>query len=337
MNTLSTPETMTALLCEEHGPPEALVLRELAPPRPGAGEVLIRMHAAGLNFPDSLIIFNKYQFKPALPFSPGGELSGTIAALGDGVTEFALGDRVSALTKWGAFAQYVVAKVSETTRVPDGIDLDIAAAISLAHGTAYHALKQRADLQPGETLLVLGASGGVGLAAVDIGKALGARVIAAASTQEKLAIAKDHGADATVNYTQVDLKTAVKELAGKDGVDVIFDPVGDALAEPAFRTIAWGGRFLVIGFAGGEIPRLPLNLPLIKGASIVGVFWGDFVAREPALHQQNMAELYAMIADGRVRPFVSARYPIARGGEAIRAMMDRAVTGKVIVKADPAA
>ncbi|WP_413629775.1 NADPH:quinone oxidoreductase family protein [Novosphingobium sp. JCM 18896] len=328
---------MTALLCEEHGPPEALKLRNDAPvPQPGPGEVLIRIHAAGLNFPDSLIIFDKYQFKPALPFAPGGELSGTIAALGEGVSGFAVGDTVSALTNWGAFAEYVVAKAASTTPIPAGVDLDVAAAITLAHGTSHHALKQRANLQPGETLLVLGASGGVGLAAVEIGKAMGARVIAAASTEEKLAIAKAHGADETINYTTSDLKTAVKELAPK-GVDVIYDPVGDKLADPAFRTIGWGGRYLVIGFAGGEIPKLPLNLPLIKGASIVGVFWGDFVARTPDLHQQNMAELYAMLTEGRIKPLISARYPLAQGGAAIRAMMDRQVTGKVIVKTGDAA
>ncbi|MCW1427531.1 NADPH:quinone oxidoreductase family protein [Novosphingobium sp. JCM 18896] len=335
--TQTLPTTMTALLCEEHGPPEALKLRNDAPvPQPGPGEVLIRIHAAGLNFPDSLIIFDKYQFKPALPFAPGGELSGTIAALGEGVSGFAVGDTVSALTNWGAFAEYVVAKAASTTPIPAGVDLDVAAAITLAHGTSHHALKQRANLQPGETLLVLGASGGVGLAAVEIGKAMGARVIAAASTEEKLAIAKAHGADETINYTTSDLKTAVKELAPK-GVDVIYDPVGDKLADPAFRTIGWGGRYLVIGFAGGEIPKLPLNLPLIKGASIVGVFWGDFVARTPDLHQQNMAELYAMLTEGRIKPLISARYPLAQGGAAIRAMMDRQVTGKVIVKTGDAA
>jgi NADPH2:quinone reductase len=323
---------MTALLCEAHGPPEELALRSVPVPRPGPGEVLIRIHAAGMNFPDSLIIFDKYQFKPALPFSPGGELSGTIAAVGEGVTAFSVGDRVSALTNWGAFADYVVAKADQATPVPEGVDLDVAAAITLAHGTVLHSFRQRANLQPGETLLVLGASGGVGIAAVELGKAMGARVIAAASSEEKLAITRRYGADETINYAETDLKTAVKDLTGKDGVDVIFDPVGDKLADPAFRTIGWGGRYLVIGFAGGEIPRLPLNLPLIKGASIVGVFWGDFVARTPHLHQQNMAELYAMLLDGRIKPLISARYPLAQGGEAIRALMDRKVTGKVIVK-----
>lgn len=323
---------MTALLCEAHGPPEDLVLRTVPLPEPGPGEVLIRIHAAGLNFPDSLIIFDKYQFKPALPFSPGGELAGTIAAVGEGVTGFAIGDRVSALTNWGAFAEYVVAKADRTTAVPAGVDLDDAAAVTLAHGTVLHALRQRANLQAGETLLVLGASGGVGIAAVELGKAMGARVIAAASSEEKLDITRQYGADETVNYSETDLKAAVKELTGKAGVDVIFDPVGDKLADPAFRTIAWGGRYLVIGFAGGEIPRLPLNLPLIKGASIVGVFWGDFVARTPELHQENMAELYKMLIDGRIKPLISARYPLAKGGEAIRSLMDRKVSGKVIIE-----
>jgi NADPH:quinone reductase len=324
--------TMKALLCEEHGPPENLVLRTVPIPQPGPGEVLIRIHAAGLNFPDSLIIFNKYQFKPDLPFSPGGELAGTVAAVGDGVEGFSPGDRVSTLTNWGAFAEYVVAQADNTTRVPGGVDLDVAAALTLAHGTVHHSFKQRANLQPGETLLVLGASGGVGIAAVELGKAMGARVIAAASSEEKLAITRRYGADETINYSETDLKAAVKNLTGKNGADVVFDPVGDKLAEPAFRTIGWGGRYLVIGFAGGEIPRLPLNLPLIKGASIVGVFWGDFVARTPGLHQQNMAELYAMLLDGRIDPLISARYPLERGGDAIRALMDRKVSGKVIVK-----
>ncbi|MDB5726697.1 MAG: oxidoreductase [Novosphingobium sp.] len=334
---MAADNTMTALLCEAHGPPEDLVMRNVPVPRPGPNEVLIRIHAAGLNFPDSLIIFDKYQFKPVLPFSPGGELSGIVAAVGDGVTKFAIGDRVSALTKWGAFADFVVAQADQTTVVPDGVDLDVAAAITLAHGTVFHAFKQRANLQSGETLLVLGASGGVGLAAVELGKAMGARVIAAASSEEKLAITRRYGADETINYEATDLKTAVKGLTGKAGVDVIFDPVGDKLADPAFRTIGWGGRYLVIGFAGGEIPRLPLNLPLIKGASIVGVFWGEFVARTPDLHQQNMVELYAMLLDGRIKPLISARFPLPQGGVAIRTLMDRKVTGKVIVKPEQGA
>lgn len=334
MNEMTTPQTMTALLCERHGPPEKLVLRDVPLPAPGPGEMLVKVQAAGLNFPDALIIQDKYQMKPALPFAPGAELSGTVVVVGEGVAGFAQGDRVAALTNWGAFSEYVTVSARQTTHVPDDIDMDVAAALTLAHGTAHHALKQRAAIQSGETLLVLGASGGVGLAAVEIGKAMGARVIAAASSDEKLAIARAHGADETINYSTTDLKAAVKVIVGAKGVDVIFDPVGDALAEPAFRTIAWGGRFLVIGFAGGEIPRIPLNLPLVKGASIVGVFWGDFVARTPELHHANMAELYTMLSDGRIRPRISATFPLSRGGEAIRSMMERKVTGKVIVKPD---
>jgi NADPH2:quinone reductase len=326
-------QTMQALLCERFGPPEDLVLREVPVPVPGEGEVLIRIHAAGLNFPDSLIIQDKYQIKAPLPFAPGGELAGTVAAVGPGASRFKEGDRVAALTHWGGFAEYVAAREQTVTAVPGTMDLDTAAAFSLVYGTAHHALKQRGALQPGETVLVLGASGGVGLAAVEVAKAMGARVIAGASTAEKLAIAKAHGADALVNYATSDIKAEVKALTGGKGADVVFDPVGDKLADPAFRTIGWGGRYLVIGFAGGQIPAVPFNLPLVKGAAIVGVFWGDFVAREPALHHANMAQLYAMHAAGKLKPLISARFPIAGAGAAIRSIMDRQVTGKVIVSA----
>jgi NADPH2:quinone reductase len=325
--------TMQALMCESFGPPEGLVLRDVAVPRPGPGELLIRIHAAGLNFPDSLIIQDKYQIKAPLPFAPGGELSGTVAAVGEGVTRFGVGDRVAALTHWGGFAEYVTAQEERTTHVPESMDLDTAAAFTLVYGTAHHALKQRGELKPGETVLILGASGGVGIAAIEIAKAMGARVIAGASTPEKLAIAQSCGADELVNYAEQDLKAAVKQLTGGKGVDVVYDPVGDKLADPAFRTIGWKGRYLVIGFAGGQIPSLPLNLPLVKGAAIIGVFWGDLVAREPEVHHANMAELYAMHAAGQLKPMISARFPISEGGKAIRQMMDRKVTGKVIVTA----
>lgn len=324
-------EMMQALLCERFGPPEDLVLREVPVPQPGEGEVLIRVHAAGLNFPDTLIIQDKYQIKAPLPFAPGGELAGVVVAVGPGVSRFAAGDRVAALTHWGGFADYAVAPEARTTLVPETMDLDTAAAFTLVYGTAHYALKQRGGLRPGETVLVLGASGGVGLAAVEIAKAMGARVIAGASTAGKLAIAGAHGADELVNYAEEDLKARVKVLTGGKGVDVVYDPVGDKLADPAFRTIGWEGRYLVIGFAGGQIPALPLNLPLIKGASVVGVFWGDFVARDPAGHQANVAELYALHAQGRLKPLISARFPLAQGGAALRHMMDRQATGKVIV------
>jgi len=324
-------DTMQALLCESFGPPEGLVLREVPVPQPGEGEVLIRVHAAGLNFPDTLIIEDKYQIKAPLPFAPGGELSGVVEKVGPGVTRLKAGDRVAALTHWGGFADYAVAQEARTTLVPETMDLDTAAAFTLVYGTSHYALKRRGALQPGETMLVLGASGGTGLSAVEIAKAMGARVIAGASTAEKLAIAEAHGADELVNYAEEDLKARVKALTGGKGVDVIYDPVGDKLADPAFRTIGWEGRYLVIGFAGGQIPAIPLNLPLVKGAAIVGVFWGDFVARDPAGHHANMAELYAMHADGKLKPLISRRFPMAEGGAAIRHMMDRKAAGKVIV------
>lgn len=326
-------ETMQALLCESFGPPEGLVLREIAVPQPGEGEVLIRVHSAGLNFPDTLIIEDKYQIKAPLPFAPGGELAGVVEKVGPGVTRLKAGDRVAALTHWGGFAEYAVAQEARTTLVPDTMDLDTASAFTLVYGTSHHALKQRGALKPGETVLVLGSSGGTGLSAIEIAKAMGARVIAGASTAEKLAIAKAHGADELVNYAEEDLKARVKALTGGKGVDVIYDPVGDKLADPAFRTIGWEGRYLVIGFAGGQIPAVPFNLALVKGASIVGVFWGDYVARDPAGHHANMAELYAMHADGKLKPLISERFAMAEGGKAIRHMMDRKATGKVIVTA----
>ena len=328
-------ETMQALLCEAYGPPEELRLREVAIPQPGEGQIQIRVDAAGLNFPDALLIQNKYQIKPDLPFAPGGELAGIVTAVGPGVDRFRAGDRVAALTNWGGFAGYAIAKADRSTLVPETMDLETASIFAFGYGTSHHAFKQRARLQPGETVLVLGASGGVGLAAVEVAKAMGAKVIAGASTAEKLAIARDHGADALVNYEDEDLKSRVKALTGGRGVDVIYDPVGDKLADPAFRTIAWEGRYLVIGFAGGQIPAIPLNLPLVKGASIVGVFWGDFVSRNPAEHHRNMDELYAMHAEGKLRPHISARFELAQGGEAIRLMMERKVTGKVVVTCNP--
>lgn len=326
-----TETTMKALVCDHFGPPEALSLQELPVPQPGPGEVLIRVRSAGLNFPDSLIIDNKYQIKPTMPFSPGGEYAGEVVAVGDGVAEFHPGDRVAALTNWGGFSQYAVAPVEKVGLVPDTMDLATASIFGFAYGTSHHAFKQRANLQPGETVLVLGASGGVGLAAVEVAKAMGARVIAGASSAEKLAIAKAHGADELVNYAEQDLKAVVKQLTGGKGVDVVYDPVGDKLADPAFRTIGWEGRYLVIGFAGGGIPAIPLNLPLVKGAAIVGVFWGDFVVRQPGEHRRNMEELYQLHAEGKLKPLITATYPLARGAEAIRSMMERKVTGKVAV------
>ncbi len=328
---------MKALLCEAFGPPENLRLREVAIPEPGRGQIRIRVRSAGLNFPDALIIQNKYQFRPTLPFSPGGEAAGEVDALGEGVTGFALGDRVAAITMHGAFAEYVLAEANRTTRVPASMDLRTAGGFTLTYATAHHALKQRAALRPGETVLVLGAAGGVGLAAVELAKAMGASVIAAASSEEKLTLARAHGADETFNYEQADFRESIKQLTAGYGPNVIFDPVGDRFAEPAFRSIAWEGRYLVIGFAGGQVPAIPLNLPLLKGASIVGVFWGGFVSRTPEVHRQNMDELYAWHAQGRIKPVVSRTFPLERGSKAIRWMMDRKALGKVIVTVDESA
>ncbi|RYE76130.1 MAG: NADPH:quinone oxidoreductase family protein, partial [Oxalobacteraceae bacterium] len=267
---------MKAIVCEAWGLPDTLVVRDLPDVVPDAGKVAIRVEAAGVNFPDVLIIQNKYQFKPELPFTPGGELAGTVMAVGEGVTQYKAGDRVIAFVGQGAFAQQISVPVASVMPMPPGMDFDTAAAITLTYGTSHHAVVDRAQLKAGETMLVLGAAGGVGLAAIEIGKALGARVIAAASTDEKLEVCKQHGADATINYSTQDLREAIKAATDGKGPDVIYDPVGGVYAEPAFRSIGWRGRYLVVGFANGEIPKLPLNLTLLKGASLVGVFWGEY-------------------------------------------------------------
>ena len=323
---------MKAVQCVEHGPPENLVVRDVPLPEPGRGEVRLKVQAAGVNFPDTLIIQNLYQFKPPLPFTPGGEAAGVIDAVGEGVTGFKPGDRALVMTGTGCFAEQVIAKAAQTIPIEGSMPFDIAAGFTMTYGTSHHALKQRARLQPGETVLVLGAAGGVGLTAVELAKVMGATVIAAASSDEKLALCSEYGADETINYTTTDLKDAVKTLTGGKGVDVIYDPVGDKLAEPAFRGVAWNGRYLVVGFAGGTIPSLPLNLPLIKGASIVGVFWGAFTQAEPAAHQANMRELLDWYAAGKLRPHVSRTFPLDEGPAAIRWMMDRKATGKVVLE-----
>ncbi|MGB7406393.1 MAG: NADPH:quinone oxidoreductase family protein [Pacificimonas sp.] len=323
---------MKALLCKEHGPPENLVVEEVPTPEPGKGEVRVSVKVAGVNFPDTLIIQNLYQFKPPLPFSPGGEAAGVIDAVGEGVSHLKPGQRVLAMTGHGAFAEEIVTEASRVIPIPDAMSDDIAAGFTMTYGTSHHALKQRAALQPGETLLVLGAAGGVGLAAVELGKQMGAKVVAAASTQEKLDLCREYGADEVINYTDEDLREGIKRATGGAGADVIYDPVGDKFAEPVFRSIAWNGRYLVVGFAAGDIPKLPLNLPLIKGAAIVGVFWGAFTAREPKVHEANMAELLHWLGEGKLKPHVSKRFPLAEGGQAIRWMMDRKAMGKVLVE-----
>lgn len=322
---------MKAVLCKAFGPAETLVLEEVASPEPKKNEVLIDVHAAGVNFPDTLIIEGKYQFKPPLPFSPGGEAAGTVAAVGEKITHLKPGDRVMALTGWGSFAEQVAVPGYNVMPIPKGIDFNSAAAFGMTYGTSMHALKQRANLQPGETLLVLGASGGVGLAAVEIGKAMGARVIAAASSDEKLEVAKAAGADLLINYSTSSLKEKVKELTGGQGADVIYDPVGGDLFDEAIRSIAWNGRLLVVGFASGRIPELPVNLALLKGAAVVGVFWGSFAQRQPQDNLANFQQLFAWHAEGKLKPLVSQTFPLERAAEAINALGQRKAVGKVVV------
>ncbi|MES2106797.1 MAG: NADPH:quinone oxidoreductase family protein [Pseudomonadota bacterium] len=323
---------MKAIVCKAWGLPDTLVVEDLPDVVPGPGQVAIDVKAAGVNFPDVLIIQNKYQFKPELPFTPGSELSGVVRAVGEGVSNAKPGDRVIAFIGHGAFAQQVVVPAQAIMPVPPGMDFDTAAAITLTYGTSHHAVVDRAQLKAGETMLVLGAAGGVGLAAIEIGKALGARVIAAASSDEKLAICKDHGADVTINYSTADLREAIKAATDGKGPDVIYDPVGGVYAEPAFRSIGWRGRYLVVGFANGEIPKLPLNLTLLKGASLVGVFWGEFAKREPKANLAAMRELMGWLAEGKIRPHISGRYALADTAIALNDIAARKVTGKVVIQ-----
>jgi NADPH2:quinone reductase len=325
-------DTMKAVLCKSFGPPDTLVIEDVASPTAGAGEVVVTVRAAALNFFDTLIIENKYQFKPSLPFSPGAELAGTVKALGDGVVGFAVGDRVMAYAGWGACREEVAVEADRVVALPAGLDFASAAGLSVTYGTTIHALKDRARLQPGETLCVLGAAGGVGQSAVELGKIMGARVIAAASSDDKLAFCRRIGADETINYSTDSLKDRLKELTGGAGADVIYDPVGGTLSEEALRATAWEGRFLVVGFAAGHIPRIPLNLVLLKGCQICGVFWGDFVRRSPQANAANVAQLVAWCADGRIKPHIHGRYPLERTAEALGALARREVMGKVIIE-----
>jgi NADPH2:quinone reductase len=322
---------MKAVLCKQYGPPESLTFEELPSPRPGPGEAVVSVKAASVNFPDVLIIQNKYQFKPPLPFSPGSELAGVVKEVGAGVSAFKPGDKVIAFTTYGAFAEEVKTEASRLIALPEGMDFATGAAFLLTYGTSDHALRDRGALQADETLLVLGAAGGVGLAAIEIGKALGARVIACASSGEKLAVCREHGADATINYTAEDLRERVKQLTDGRGVDVIYDAVGGPYTEPAFRSIAWRGRLLVVGFAAGDIPRLPLNLALLKGAAVVGVFWGDFARREPERFAESVRQLGRWYHEGKLRPHVSRTFPLAQAAEALKLMAARQVKGKVVL------
>lgn len=322
---------MRALVCEQFAEPEALRVQERPDPVPGPGEVVLKVAAAGVNYPDALMVQGQYQVRPPLPFVPGAEAAGTVLSVGEGVEHVQPGQRVVAFTGMNAFATHLLAPAAAVIPLPDALPMDVAAGLPLAYGTSMHALLDRADLREGETLFVLGAAGGVGLAAVMIGKALGARVIAGVGSDEKAQVARDHGADEVIVYTREDLRERLKALTGARGPDVIFDPVGDRYAEPAFRSIAWGGRYLVIGFAGGEIPKLPLNLPLLKGASLVGVFWGEFARRDPAGNARNLEQLARWIGSGQVRPLVSAQYTLEGGAQAMRDLLERRVTGKVVL------
>lgn len=332
---------MKALLSTTVGGPETLVLQDLPSPEPGKGFAVVSVKACGVNYPDVLIIEDKYQFKPARPFSPGGEIAGVVKAVGEGVTNVKVGDRVLGNTGWGGMAEELALEAGRLQKIPDSMPFDEAAAFIMTYGTSYHALKERAKIKPGESLLVLGAAGGVGLAAVELGKAMGAKVIAAASSQEKVDLAMKHGAESGVVYPagpfdrdgQKALAEMFKQACGPNGVDVIYDGVGGDYAEPAFRSMAWEGRYLVVGFPAG-IPRIPLNLPLLKGADIVGVFWGAAVAKDPKQHQQNVNELFAMHSAGKIKPFVSERFPLARAGEAITHLASRKAMGKVVVTMD---
>ncbi len=322
---------MQAWFCETLTGPEGLVWKEVPTPEPGSGEVRIAIRAASLNFPDILIVQGKYQAKPALPFVPGSEFSGVVDALGAGVTQLKIGDAVAAMGSTGGFATHAVVNAQQVLKLPPGFALEDGAAFALTYGTTHHALIDRAALQAGETVLVLGAAGGVGTSAIQVSKAAGAKVIAGASTDEKCAFCRELGADATLNYSTQNVREVLKELTGGKGPDVVYDPVGGDLAEPVFRSIAWRGRYLVIGFAQGAIPALPWNLALLKGASIVGVFWGDFVRREPEASARGMAQLAQWYAEGRIKPAIDQRLPMRELPAAYARMATRKVQGKVLM------
>jgi NADPH:quinone reductase len=323
---------MKALLCTRYGTPDDLEIADIADPAPAPGEVVIRVEAAALNFFDTLIIAGKYQTKPPMPFSPSAECAGTVESLGAGVMSLKVGDRVMAYTRYGAARERIAMAANMAIKIPDGLDFDRAAGLCVTYGTTLHALKDRAHLKPGETLAVLGASGGVGLAAIELGKIMGARVIACASSAEKIAFARQHGADDGIDYGTQDLKEALRSVTQGKGADVIYDPVGGSYAEAALRSIAWQGRYLVIGFAAGEIPKLPLNLVLLKGCDLLGVFWGSWIERDPDGHRANTEQLLAWAADGNLSSHVHAVYPLDQATVALKAIAARQVMGKVILR-----
>jgi len=322
---------MKAIRCKTYGPPSTLVLEEVENLKPGKREVLVKVKACGVNFPDTLIIQGLYQFKPELPFTPGSDVAGVVKAVGEDIKHLNVGDDVFGFVAHGAMAEEVLIPGNACFPKPTQMDFPIAASFMMAYGTSFHALKDRAKLQKGETLLVLGASGGVGLAAVELGKLMGAHVIAAASSDEKLELCRHYGADETINYSTEDLKSAIKALTNNKGVDVIYDPVGGDYAETAFRGMAWNGRYLVVGFASGHIPKLPLNLPLLKGASVVGVFWGGFAMGQPKENMQNTRTLMQWYAEGKLKPHIDRIYELKDAPKALKAMMQRKVKGKLVI------
>jgi NADPH:quinone reductase len=323
---------MKAVLCKQPGGPDDLTLETIPDPQAGPGQAIVKLAAAGLNFFDTLIIAGKYQLKPPFPFSPAAEFAGVVESVGPGVSNVKIGDRVLGYQGYGCARERVAVQAEKLVRMPDNLDFDHAAGLSITYGTTIHALKDRGKLQAGETLAVLGAAGGTGLAAIEIGKLMGARVIACASSDEKCAFAKAHGADETINYAKADLKEALKGATGGRGVDVIYDPVGGDYAESALRAIAWKGRFLVVGFAAGTIPKLPLNLALLKGCDIVGVYWGAFTDKEPAAQAANMTQIVAWCADGKLSSHVHAVYPLAETAQALKDIAARKIMGKAILR-----
>ena len=322
---------MKAIVCKSFGPPSSLSLEEISPLQPKEKQVLVEVKACGVNFPDTLIIQGLYQFKPELPFTPGSDIAAIVTAVGEGIKHVKPGDEVFGFVMNGGFAEEVVVDGKACFPNPPNMDFPIAASFMMAYGTSFHALKDRGRLKEGETLLVLGASGGVGLAAVELGKLMGAKVIAAASTDEKLALCKEYGADETINYTSEDLKNRVKELTDGKGADVVYDPVGGKYSEPALRATAWKGRFLVVGFAAGDIPKIPLNLPLLKGCAITGVFWGNFAMNEPQKNFGNTMQLMQWYAEEKLKPHIHAVYPLAEAPQALEEMMNRKVRGKIVI------
>jgi NADPH:quinone reductase len=323
---------MKALLCTRAGSPDDLTLGDLPDPVAGPGEAVVRVEAVALNFFDLLIIAGKYQYKPEFPFSPGAEFAGRVESLDPGVTDFTVDDRVVGYARYGAAREKVAVSATRLVKLPEGLDAERAAGLTVTYGTSYYALKDRGALKRGETLVVLGASGGVGLAAVELGKLMGARVIAGASSDDKIDFAKQHGADDGVNYASEDLRDGLKRLGGEHGIDVVYDPIGDRYAEPALRSLAWYGRYLVVGFAAGQIPKIPLNLVLLKSCDVRGVFWGSWTEREPAAHHANMTDIIRWTAEGKLSAHVHASYPLAKAAQALKDIAGRKVMGKVVLK-----